>query len=70
MLLNRVNIEPSEGLNENIHDEMQNMERFESDAKKIVRRHLEDKDHVITEEEIASIRVGMVPPTEESAEPS
>jgi hypothetical protein len=39
--------------------------QFESDAKKLVRRHLEDKDHVITEEEIARIRVGMTPPSSE-----
>lgn len=36
-------------------------ERFESDTQKLVRKHLEDKDHVITEEEIANIRVGMTP---------
>ena len=36
--------------------------RFESDTQKLVRRHLEDEDHEITEEEIASVRVGMTPP--------
>ncbi len=36
--------------------------RFESDAQKVVRRHLEDEEHEITEEEIASVRVGMTPP--------
>jgi hypothetical protein len=39
-------------------------ERFESDTQKIVRRHLEDEDHQITEDEIASVRVGMTPPLE------
>lgn len=43
-------------------------ERFESDTQKIVRKHLEDKDHVITDEEIASLRVGMVPPLDEATE--
>ena len=37
-------------------------ERFESDTQKIVRRHLEDPDHVITDEEMQDIRVGMHPP--------
>jgi hypothetical protein len=63
MLLNRSHTDPSNHLNDNIDDKMENMQSFESDAKKIVRRHLEDKDHVITEEEIASIRVGMTPGT-------
>lgn len=40
-------------------------ERFESDAHKIVRRHLQDKNHVITEEELRNVRVGMTPPPEE-----
>ena len=40
-------------------------DRFESDTQKIVRKHLEDKDHVISEEEIRNVRVGMTPPNEE-----
>ena len=40
-------------------------DHFESDTQKIVRRHLQDKNHVITEEEIRSVRVGMTPPLEE-----
>lgn len=43
-----------------------NPEKFESDTQKVVRKHLENKDHVITEEEIASLRVGMVPPLDEA----
>ena len=34
---------------------------FESDTQRIVRRHLENKDDVIKEEDIASIRIGMTP---------
>jgi hypothetical protein len=37
-------------------------QRFESDAAKLVRRHLSDPDHVITDEEMANVRVGMTPP--------
>ena len=35
--------------------------RFESDTQKLVRRHLQDKDHVITEDELRSVRIGMTP---------
>ena len=40
----------------------QSAESFESDTQKIVRRHMEDADHQITDEEMANIRVGMNPP--------
>jgi hypothetical protein len=33
-----------------------------SDTQKIVRQHMEDKDHVITEEEMAKIRIGVASP--------
>ena len=33
-------------------------ERFESDADRLVHRHLADKNHTITEEELQSIRIG------------
>jgi hypothetical protein len=60
----RINPQPQEGenveTNENAEDV--NNDRFESDTQKIVRRHLEDKDHIITDEDIANVRVGMVPP--------
>jgi hypothetical protein len=36
-------------------------EKFETDAQKLVRRHLEDENHTITEEEIRSIKVGVDP---------
>ncbi len=45
-------------------------ERFESDTQKLVRQHLEDKDHVIRDEDIANIRVGMVPPDFDTASDS
>jgi hypothetical protein len=60
----RINPQSQEGSNmeqtENIEDI--NNERFESDTQKIIRRHLENEDDVITDEDIANIRVGMVPP--------
>ena len=37
-------------------------ERFLSDTQKIVRRHLENENDVITDEDIANVRVGMTPP--------
>lgn len=37
-------------------------ERFESDTQKVVRKHLEDKEHVITDDDIRNVRVGMTPP--------
>ena len=37
-------------------------ERFVSDTQKIVRRHLENEDDVISDEDIANVRVGMTPP--------
>ncbi|HJW18197.1 MAG TPA: hypothetical protein VJ499_13795 [Flavisolibacter sp.] len=43
-------------------------EPFESDTQKIVKRHLENKDDVITEEDIRNIRVGMTPPLDEATE--
>lgn len=36
-------------------------ERFESDTQKVVRRHLQNENDIITDEDIANIRVGMVP---------
>jgi hypothetical protein len=56
--------DPSEDMKEPNNDDIQNPQDFESDTQKLVRRHLSDKDHVITDEEIASIRVGMIPPVE------
>ena len=35
---------------------------FQTDSEKLVQRHLEDPNHVITEEEMQNIRVGMTPP--------
>lgn len=52
--------------------EENNTERFESDAKKLADRHLADKDHVITDEDMQNIRVGMSPgadaPTQQAVE--
>ena len=35
---------------------------FQSDTEKLAQRHLADPNHVITDEEMKSIRVGMTPP--------
>ena len=40
---------------------------FESDTQKLTRKHLEDEDHVITEEEMRNLRVGMTPPVLDEA---
>jgi hypothetical protein len=60
---NRFNLAPDEPKNQE-----QAEERFESDTQKIVRRHLENEDDVITEEDIRSVRVGMTPPLDEPTE--
>ncbi len=39
--------------------------RFESDTQKVVRQHLEDEDHEISEEDIKNVRIGMTPPMDE-----
>lgn len=37
-------------------------EPFQSDTEKLAQRHLANPDHVITEEELRNVRVGMAPP--------
>lgn len=37
-----------------------NGQPYESDAERLVHKHLADPNHVITDEELASIRVGVV----------
>jgi len=64
---NRINPQPQEGENvertENTDtDQNAGEERFLSDSQKIVRRHLENEDDVITDEDIRNVRVGMTPP--------
>lgn len=38
---------------------------FESDTQKIIHRHLSDPNDEITEQDIASVRIGMTPPESE-----
>ena len=38
---------------------------FESDTSKVIRKHLEDPFHIISQEEIRQVRIGMLPPLEE-----
>ena len=40
-------------------------EAFESDTQKIIRRHLENENDEITDEDIRNVRVGIVPPLED-----
>lgn len=43
----------------------QNSQRFESDAQKLTNQHLADPNHVITDEDLKNVRVGMTPPPDE-----
>jgi hypothetical protein len=49
-------VERTENKDENQED------RFMSDTQRIVRRHLENENDVITDEDIAGVRIGMTPP--------
>src|SRR3954468_20094116 len=46
----------------------ENREQFESDTQRIIRRHLENKDDVITEDDIRNVRIGMAPEFDEATE--
>ena len=37
-------------------------QKFQSDAQKLANKHLSDPDHIITDEELANVRIGMTPP--------
>lgn len=65
----RINPQPDNAENVERNENIENIDndRFESDTQKIIRRHLENKDDVITDEDIASVRVGMVPPEFDAA---
>lgn len=39
---------------------------FESDTQKIVREHLSDPNHVISEEDFKNVRIGMTPELDET----
>ena len=60
---NRLKTEPQEDTNNE-----QNGERFESDTQKVVRRHLENEDDIITDADIRNVRVGMTPPLDAPTE--
>jgi hypothetical protein len=66
---NRMNPQPEQDENIQPDQNVENVdtERFESDTQKIIRRHLENKDDIITDEDIAGVRVGLVPPEFDSA---
>lgn len=55
-----------------LNKKTRNPEEFESDTQKIIHRHLENENDVISEEDIRNVRIGMVPPdaisTNEEAE--
>jgi len=50
-----------EDVEKNENSENVNDDRFESDTQRIIHRHLENKDDIITDEDIASVRIGMIP---------
>ena len=52
----------SENVEGNENTENTNDDRFESDTQKIIHRHLKNEDDIITDKDIAGVRVGMVPP--------
>lgn len=43
----------------------QSGERFQSDTQKVVQQHLQDENHVISEEDIRNVRIGVTPPTDD-----
>lgn len=43
----------------------QDNQRFESDARKLANKHLADPNHVITEEDLKNVQVGMSAPPDE-----
>ena len=48
--------------NENLDDlSYKPSENYETDVQKLVRRHLEDENHVITDEELRNLKVGVDP---------
>lgn len=51
----------NENVERNDNKEKVNEERFESDADRIVHRHLKNKDDIITDEDIANVRIGATP---------
>ncbi len=59
------NINPQPQKEENVehtnNTENVNGEQYESDTQRIIHRHLQNKDDIITDEDIASVRVGMTP---------
>jgi hypothetical protein len=62
---NSINLQPedSENVERNNENSLDmNNGQFESDTQRIIRRHLENKDDIITDDDIASVRVGMSPP--------
>lgn len=65
----RINLHPQHNEDGETNENQENVDndRFESDTQKIVRQHLEDKNHVITDEDIAKVRIGMVPPEFDAA---
>ncbi len=47
---------------------LQSEQPFKTDAEKLVFEHLSDPNHVITEEDMRKIRIGVTPPVDESTE--
>ena len=65
----RLNPQPdnNESVERNENTENVKDDRFESDTQKIIRRHLENKDDIITDEDIRNVRVGVTPAIPDAA---
>jgi hypothetical protein len=50
---------------QHINNDEQGSGRFQSDAQKLANQHLADQNHVITDEDLQNVRVGMTPPPDE-----
>jgi hypothetical protein len=48
---------------DNQQENSEGQESFESDTQKIIHRHLQNKDDIITDDDIRNVRIGLTPPT-------
>lgn len=70
MLQKNINPQPQkdENVEQTNNTENVNGDQYESDTQRIIHRHLQNKDDIITDEDIASVRVGMTPQFDEATE--
>jgi hypothetical protein len=41
------------------NDQAKSPERYQTDSQKVVQRHLEDENHIISDEDIRNVRIGV-----------